>query len=478
MKKLYNIILGMLAVLPFVLASCNDDYAETNLGDQPLTLSASGATIALDITAPQANAVTFEWTSGSNFNTNSAITYTFELGLAGFSKSVLVELNQGINSVSYRTEELNKILLDNFDVSPDNEVDLEARVTAKVHADGIQPQISEVVKIKVTSYKPISSTLYLIGSAAPNGWSADDATRMNTVTGAAGGFVWQGKLNAGELKFITTLGNFLPSYNKGSDDTKLVLRESDDDPDNKFNILATGIYRISVNVVNLTIHIETLDAPEYSELWFVGNPTGWSFMPMTLDASDPFIFYYNADLSAGGEFKIGTAEGNWDAVFFRPVVDQTAEGSDLEVDKWAGDPDYKWNIAGGVYKIKLDTRDMKIDIIPFTPYAMIYMVGDASPNGWSIDDATPLTVTADPNKFTWTGSLNTGELKFTCDKQSDWNGDWFLASQAGIEPSGDVEKMIFSANGADPDNKWNITSAGTYTIELDQLQETVTIRKL
>ena len=120
---------------------------------------------------------------------------------------------------------------------------------------------------------------------------------------------------------------------------------------------------------------------------------------------------------------------------------------------------------------------MKIDIIPFTPYAMIYMVGDATPSGWSIDNATPLTATADPNKFTWTGTLNAGELKFTCDKQSDWNGDWFLANQNGIEPSGDIEQMLFSAKGANPDNKWKITTAGTYTIELDQLQQTVKIKK-
>lgn len=481
MKKLYNILLLISLVLPLMLSSCSDDYAETNLEDQPLILTASDEVIVLDITAPQSNAVTFEWTPGSNFNTNAAITYIFELSLSGFTKSVQVELNQGKNSVSYRTEELNKILLENFDVNPGDEVDLEARVTATVHSENIQPQISEIVKLKITGYKPVSSTLYLIGGAAPNGWSADDATKMNTVSGAAGGFVWQGKLNAGELKFITTLGEFLPSYGKGSDETKLLLRESDDDPDDKFNIPATGIYKISVNIINLTIHIETLDAPEYSELWFVGNPTGWSFKPMTSDMSDPFIFYFNADLSAGGEFKIGTkADFDDSVVFLRPESDGQGAGTDLNVVKWSKNEnadDYKWNITGGVYKIKLDTRDMKIDIIPFTPYAMIYMVGDATPSGWSIDNATPLTATADPNKFTWTGTLNAGELKFTCDKQSDWNGDWFLANQNGIEPSGDIEQMLFSAKGANPDNKWKITTAGTYTIELDQLQQTVKINK-
>ena len=483
MEKLYNILFAISLVLLFTLASCSDDYAETNLGDQPLTLTASDETIVLDITAPQSNAVTFEWTSGSNFNTNAAIVYILELAEEGtnFDDPIKIALNNGLTSVSYTTEMINNILLNDLGITPNTTTVLEARVTAIVRGQNIDQQVSEVVKVSITSYKPVSSTLYLIGSAAPNGWSADDATKMNTVTGAAGGFVWQGKLNAGELKFITTLGDFLPSYNKGSDDTKLVLRESDNDPDDKFTIPATGIYKISVNIISLTIHIETLDAPEYSDLWFVGNPSGWNFKPMTADTSDPFIFYYNADLSAGGEFKIATvADFDPSIVFFRPEINGQGTGTDLNVAKWSENEnadDYKWNITGGVYKIKLDIRDMKIDIVPFTPYAMIYLVGDATPNGWDIGNATPLTATGDPNKFTWTGMLNIGELKFSCDKQSDWHGDWFLANQNGIEPSGDVEQMLFSAGGANPDNKWKITSAGTYIIELDQLQQTVKIKK-
>lgn len=478
MKKIH-ILLGMLLSLPLLFTACDDNYMETNLGDQPLTLSASKSEVTLDITAPQSNAIDFEWTSGSNFNTNAAITYTFELGLSNtnFAKSVQMELKEGKTSISYKMEELNAILINEFEIAPGSQAELEARVTAKVHHEGIQPQVSETMKMRVTGYKPVSSTLYIIGSAAPNGWSADDATKMNTVAGAAGGFVWQGKLNAGDLKFITTLGSFSPSYGKGADDTTLFFRENDEGPDDKFIIPAAGIYKISVNIINLTIYIETLDAPEYSELWLVGNPTGWGFEPMTVDAFDPFIFNFNADLSAGGEFKIATVSGSWDGVFFRPVVDQTGEGTDLDVDKWAGDPDYKWNISGGVYKIKLNTRDLKIDIIPFTPYAMVYMVGDATPNGWSIDSATPMTVSSDPNILTWTGTLSEGEMKFTCDKQSDWNGAWFLASVNGMEPTGDVEPILFSASGSNPDNKWKISSAGTYTIELNQLKETITIKK-
>ncbi|MDE6305283.1 MAG: SusF/SusE family outer membrane protein, partial [Muribaculaceae bacterium] len=37
----------------------------------------------------------------------------------------------------------------------------------------------------------------------------------------------------------------------------------------------------------------------------------------------------------------------------------------------------------------------------------LYMVGDATPNGWSIDNPTPLTAEGeDPLIFSWEGELN------------------------------------------------------------------------
>lgn len=484
MRKIHAFI-GLL-VLTFCGMSCKENYIETNLGDQPLSLTASAGEVMLDITADQSNAVTFTWTPGSNHNTNSAITYTFELGVegTGFAGAVKTTLTQGRNSMSYKTGDLNSLLLEKFEISPNTAVNLEARVLADVHHDQVPQQVSETVKLKVTTYKPVSSTLFLIGSAAPNGWSADNATLMNVVAGAAGSFTWQGKLSPGELKFITTKGAFLPSYNKGADNTRLLFRESDSQPDEKFIIPTAGIYKIVANIINLSVIIEAMDAPEYGNLWFVGHSTGWSFKPMTLNAADPFVFHYNAEITEGGEFKVATSPSfDSNVVFLRPETHNQGPGTGLKVVKWSesekpgGTNDYKWNIPGGVYKIKLDTRDMRIDIVKFTPFTMIYLVGDASAKGWDVGNATPMNATASPYKFTWTGTLKPGELKFTCDKQTDWNGSWFLAGMNGAAPTGEVEQMIFSAKGSVPDNKWKIPEEGKYLVELDQLNETVKIVK-
>jgi len=473
-------IIGLLTILLFSVWACTDENnTEYNKGDQPLEASASKESVELDEANPNSEAVKFAWTSGTNNGTGLAIDYIFQMDTqsGNFEDGISIDIGRNIFEKSYKNEELNDLLIEKFGLNPLSEITIQYRVIAKIASVDIEPQISPVQSINIKTHKPVTKTLYLIGSAAPNGWNAEEATEMKPVTNVPKSFSWTGSLSAGELKFITTLGEFLPSYNKGANETTLVLRESDDDPDNKFVITEGGTYTIKVNLITMALSIVKGEGPEYSELWFVGNPTGWSFEPMTVDPLDPFIFHYNDDLSAGGEFKLGTVEGSWDAVFFRPTTDMQAEGTNLDVDKWAGDPDNKWNITGGVYKIKLDTRDMKIDIVPFTPYAMVYLVGDASPNGWDIGNATPMTTTSDPYKFTWTGTLNTGELKFTLDKQDDWNGAWFIAGEADKNPTGQEEQMIYNYPGAGVDYKWKITEAGTYTIELDQLKETVQIKK-
>lgn len=118
------------------------------------------------------------------------------------------------------------------------------------------------------------------------------------------------------------------------------------------------------------------------------------------------------------------------------------------------------------------------------------MVGDAAPAGWSIGDATPMQATDNPYVFTWQGVLNVGELKLTCDKKEDWNGAWFMPTVADKQPSGEAEPMLFLDKASDAfkaqyldvmiggiDLKWKITTAGSYKITLNQLEETISIVK-
>ena len=63
----------------------------------------------------------------------------------------------------------------------------------------------------------------------------------------------------------------------------------------------------------------------------------------------------------------------------------------------------------------------------------LYMVGDATPNGWSIDAPTALEASAeDPLIFTWEGNLNPGEMKL-CLTPGSWDAPFIRPMNSGDE---------------------------------------------
>ena len=96
---------------------------------------------------------------------------------------------------------------------------------------------------------------------------------MTPIVGEPNGFVWEGELGTGELKFVTQQSDFYPSFGRdGSDENKLIYRQDENDgPDNKFNIKRGASYRVKVNLNTLDIEITNLDGeePDNSEFWMI-----------------------------------------------------------------------------------------------------------------------------------------------------------------------------------------------------------------
>lgn len=486
-------LLGCLA-----LSSCaDDDYMELDKGHNELTLTAGTAEIVLNEQAHAEDALELSWTTGTNYGTGNKISYTLELAKAGSGfAGAYVAVENAVQQYSWKksVEELNNLLREHFGAAGNESVALEARVTATVA--GKEEKQTAAVAFSVTPYKPLTSTLYLLGNATPGGWDAAHATEMTRKSN--GIFTWTGPLVAGEFKFITTLGSLLPSYNKGTDGN-LTLRTADNQPDDMFPVEEDHTYIIEANLFTGMVKLTKTDAmaPAYDRLYFVSDLIDWGFAAMKRDALDPYLFRYGRFFGTGkaAEFKFGTAEGSWENMY--KAKNANAAYTDTEVAFVPGfDPDNKWKLkdeeSGKAYKICVDIRTGKERMImsEFTPYAMIYMVGDAAPAGWSLGDATPMQATDDPYVFTWQGNLTAGALKFTCDKQEDWNGAWFMATEADKQPSGEVEPMLFIDKSSDAfkaqypdaaigdvDLKWKIDEAGSYKITLNQLEETILIVK-
>jgi hypothetical protein len=473
-----------LLILPALLLtlSCKKDYRELNKGNSPLALSADKSQVVLKQKNDAADAVVFSWTTGTNLGTNTAIAYTLKIDIAGnnFSKAVADNLGKAGLAKKYTVKSLNDLLLTHWNIKPGVETTLEAIVVTAVSGNAAPAQTSNKVTIKVTAYEPVSTALYLIGDATPHGWNAGAATALTASADEPGKFTWQGPLNGGELKFITTLGQFMPSYNKGADDKHLFYRSDNSQPDDKFLISTPGTYTISLNLIDLTVSITTATTPPYKRLWMLGDatPTGWDINApsgMRVDSSNLFVFSYNETLKAG-EFKIPTSTGSFSTDYYMPLTNHpaiTETGVQLVP---GGNPDNKWQITNpGPYKIRLDLQNMKINIKPFTAYTQIWMVGDATPVGWNINSPQPMTPDpSDPYKFSYTGPMTAGEFKFPL-ATGNWGCDYFMPVIAGSGPGSTQMKFV---PGGNPDNKWKLTVAGNYEIIINQLYETISIRKL
>ena len=133
------------------------------------------------------------------------------------------------------------------------------------------------------------------------------------------------------FKFITTLGSFLPSYNKGTDGL-LVLRSSDDQPDEPFVVEEDHNYIVRSQSVYRCSYIDpdrdvgTCLRPAL----FVGNATDWGFVKMKQDVLDPYLFRFSPFFEVGkGEFKFGTSDGSWENMYKAKNAD--AAYTDTEV---------------------------------------------------------------------------------------------------------------------------------------------------
>lgn len=489
MKRDIIIAINLLLIL-FVTFSCTESYMELNKGETPLSMTIDNDEVILNAKNAFDVAITLAWTSGTNKGTNCALNYVLQMDVAGnnFAGSTSQEIGKNIYTLEFTHESLNTLLRDSFNIVDGESANMELRIMAVPADKSVENQFSEAFVVNVKTYKPVSSTLYVIGNATPGGWSLNDASKMNSITGKAGSFIWTGKLVPGKLKFLTTNTSYLPSYCKdaNSDDLKLIFRENDSDPDEQFEIKTSGSYRITVNIIDLAITIEMTTGPKYNHIYFVGSFTNWGFVEMRQDPANSFVFRYGDVLTwnGGGEFKFGTQSGSWENMY-HPTI-SNAPYTHTKVMQNSTD-DNKWVLTqsqcGKPYKMALDITEGSetFTMTEFIPFGNLYLVGDATPSGWTIGTAVAMTKVDDYN-FSWRGSLTAGSMKISCDRKSDWMGAWFMSATDGAEPTGEEQIMTFvdkinDSKAGDVDRKWKITQAGIYTITCNQLTETITIIK-
>lgn len=454
--KIYIALTALLA--GFVFNSCTSDEMETDKGSESLVLSVSSEVVELDQLMSDREAFHFAWTAGSNYGTDSRISYVLEMDLKGNNFAGGLKKDMGATDsriLAFNHKEMNDLLAEVWNSSLDETLEFEARVTAAVLGHEEFTQVSPVVTFKLTPYIERYLNLWMIGGATVGGWSLDNATPMESIEDEPNGFVWEGELRTGELKFVTQQSDFYPSFGRdGSDENKLIYRQDENDgPDNKFNIKRGASYRVKVNLNTLDIEITNLDGeePDNSEFWMIGTAAGETPIAMTKDDSNPELFTYN------GELQDGT---------FR--ISKDKEGTEVVTEE---KQTYK---SKYVVTFNVGSQDLTVEQI--VVYEKVWAMGEAVSGDFAWKNVKELTQSnSNKNEFVYEGELGTGQIKFPL-QFGDYDGLFFVAEEdnKGVYDEFTGSCYLSSDKG---DNKWYMNNAGTFKVTINTYKKEIHFQK-
>jgi len=95
--------------------------------------------------------------------------------------------------------------------------------------------------------------------------------------------------------------------------------------------------------------------------------------------------------------------------------------------------------------------------------ARMYLIGDATAGGWSLDDAS-LMMTVSDGVYEWVGNLNGGELKFVI--QNNWIPSYGPAANGDSLRIGTVNLAVRNVEEEGNDNKFRV-AAGRWSLHID-----------
>lgn len=462
-----------------LLASCNDDLDNPVFATEELALNLSAD--ELNLTPADYNRkMTFSWTTGNNNGTGSSISYVLEIDKLenNFANPISYELGQNTYTYDINLATLNQMVLNTFGGQVGQSLAMQSRIIASFGGNVIENQVA-YADFTVTPYAPLTSQLFIVGDATSAGWGIGAAPQMVQSTTNPYEFVYSGQMFPGNFKFpVSQEGCWCQDFytRDASDPGKMVHNIGGSGDDLQWSITDPGSYKVTVNILNLTITIAEMDAPPFEQLFIVGDasPSGWNVdNPQAFTVTDnPFVFTYEGNFSAG-HFKIlAGMTGDWCGQWYRPLVDNAPITGTSVAQNSGCDEDFKWEVTAaqaGRLKITLDTANNIITIQPVD----VYLIGDATTNGWNMGSLVPMTKNG--SVYTWSGTLVAGEMKFVKFNSGWCSGQEIIADTPNQSIFNTTFRTVDNCNG--DDNKWRVTpaQASNYTITLDLNTNTLTI---
>ncbi|HVY74016.1 MAG TPA: SusF/SusE family outer membrane protein [Puia sp.] len=217
--------------------------------------------------------------------------------------------------------------------------------------------------------------------------------------------------------------------------------------------------------------------PVSKTLYIIGSATaaGWdagTADSLTPDPAVPGEFHYTGTLTPG-EFKFVTTR----AATLLPSYNKGADTAHLVYRTADDQPDDRFTVTNpDVYTIDVNlvALTIKVSKVEAPLYSKLWIVGDATPNGWNIDNPNEMKVDVfNPYVFHYNEVLNVGEFKMPT-TTGNWGAD-FYRPLTNHPPITDTTAALVLGNTNPPDNKWQISTAGPYKISLNIMYNSIHI---
>jgi hypothetical protein len=212
-----------------------------------------------------------------------------------------------------------------------------------------------------------------------------------------------------------------------------IARRSELGADNSFCVKNAKKIRVTINMMEYTYEISTLDFGEF--FYEIGNESGWAASHELFggNGDGKYQGFYYLD----GEFKFKPNADNWDDDL--EYVDGTTMGGTLTSSGGPNCPDP----GAGFYRIDLDASNLSYTL---KKIEYVSIIGTANGN-WDTD--TDLTYNKEEGCWEVTTDLNAGEMKFR--GNHNWDGD--------VDLGGSLDNLVHGGSNIP-------VEAGNYTIRL------------
>lgn len=360
MKNIYNISIALFLLFAFI--SCEEKekitYDPDNTTISDLTIPGS-VTLTMD---NEDDVVAFSWTE-ADYGIAVSITYVFQVAASSDFSDPVVLYEGSELAFSTTVKDLNTKLLNNLGLEAETESTVYYRVFSTINSN-VDALTSSVESIALTPYTTVFPPIYMIGGAT-GGW--DVGLAVEVISSAPNVYSTIAYFIGNEtFRFFAQQDWGPTSYNYPYfTGTVSDLFEDAMDGDNNFKFLGTsGYYRITTDLKNLTVDIESVPEPV---MYMTGEAIGGWDQPGTgaslkMTFVKENVWVDTATFITDKAFRF-FAQADWSPTSYNYPYFSDGTVDALFEDAGDGDNNFKFIGTTGSYEVTLNLTELTVTLV-------------------------------------------------------------------------------------------------------------------